>query len=93
LILRARSARKIIQSGEFAPFGRELSALKPENSPPKAGCFRAGFQNENCCKIKGFRKIDENVDSIQDRKGGLLSGFQARILHPLGANSWLGSRY
>jgi len=37
-----------LQSGEFAPFGRELSALKPENSPLKAGCFRAGFQNENC---------------------------------------------
>jgi len=31
-----------LQSGEFA--------LKPENSPPKAGCFRAGFQNENCCE-------------------------------------------
>jgi len=61
LILRARSARKIkgseklssnfqyeLQSGEFAPEGRELSALKPENSPPLAGCFRAVFQNENC---------------------------------------------
>jgi len=37
-----------LQSGEFAPDGRELSALKPENSPPLAGCFRADFQNENC---------------------------------------------
>jgi len=37
-----------LQSGEFAPFGRELSALKPKNSPPLAGCFWVGFQNENC---------------------------------------------
>jgi len=40
-----------LQSGEFAPKGRELSALKPENSPPLVGCFQAGFQNENCWEI------------------------------------------
>jgi len=39
-----------LQSGEFAPEGRELSALKPKNSPPTVGCFWAGFQNENCCQ-------------------------------------------
>jgi len=37
-----------LQQREFAPDGRKLSLLKPENSPPKAGCFRARFQNENC---------------------------------------------
>jgi len=37
-----------LQSREFVPFRRELSALKPENSPPSAGYFQAGFQNENC---------------------------------------------
>jgi len=37
-----------ILSREFAPDGRELSALKPENSPPLAGCFQAGFKNKNC---------------------------------------------
>jgi len=47
----ASNSQYELQSGEFAPFGRELSALKPENSPPLAGCFRAGFQNENCWGI------------------------------------------
>jgi len=41
----------MLQSREFAPEGRELSALKPENSPPSAGCFQAGFQNENYWKM------------------------------------------
>jgi len=40
----------------FKAVGRELSALKPENSPPLAGCFQAGFQNENCWSILG-RKL------------------------------------
>jgi len=47
----ASSSQYELQSGEFAPEGRELSALKPKNSPPLAGCFWAGFQNENCCNF------------------------------------------
>jgi len=42
------SSQYELQSGEFAPFGRELSALQPKNSPPRVGCFWARFQNENC---------------------------------------------
>ncbi|MEP1079815.1 hypothetical protein NDI52_30875 [Leptolyngbya sp. PL-A3] len=37
-----------LQSREFAPIGRQLSALKPENSPLSAGYFQASIQNENC---------------------------------------------
>jgi len=51
-----------LESREFAPVGRELSAFKPENSPPLAGCFQAEFQNENCwpniismCKLIQYR--------------------------------------
>jgi len=37
------SSQYALQSRAFAPFERERSALKPENSPPIAGCFQAGF--------------------------------------------------
>jgi len=47
-VLHSSNSQYELQSREFAPFGRELSALKPESSLPKVGCFQAGFQNENC---------------------------------------------
>lgn len=37
------------QSQYFAPVGREILALKPENRSPKVSGFRTEFQNENCC--------------------------------------------
>jgi len=40
-----------LQSREFAPDGRELSALKPANRPPQAACLQASNSQD---ALQGF---------------------------------------